>query len=286
MIKKPTAPLKSIRDMSSLSRIEFEQTCISFADHAYMGNHIQLCKVLSKYKMYVDTRDVGIAPHLILDGFWESWITRFIVGIVNPGYVCLDIGANFGYYALLLAELGGREGKTIAIEPNPVICDILRANSIVNEWGFDVKEGAASDRKGETILSVEDKFFGGGTIMPLDENLPGRSRFIVQTFTVDEIMNEKQLEKVDFIKLDSEGFEPYIFEGMQHTISNSPGLKIVMEYSAYMYPDPEKFTRRLFSDFEIGIINGQSLLEKLSQNDIGSLVKHKRPVDLFLRSKL
>lgn len=278
-------PLKSIRDISSLSRTEFEQTCISFADHAYMGNHIQLCKVLSKYKMYIDTRDIGIAPHLILDGFWESWITRFIVGIVKPGYICLDIGANFGYYALLLAELGSG-GKTIAIEPNPGICDILRANSIINEWKFDVKEGAASDRKGETTLSVEDKFFGGGTIMPLDENLPGRSRFIVETFTVDEIINEQQLEKVDFIKLDSEGFEPFIFEGMQHTISNNPGLKIVMEYSAYMYPDPEKFTRRLFSDFEVGIINGQSLLDKLSHNDIGNLIKYKRPVDLFLRSKL
>lgn len=275
----------SISEIVSLSRSDFERTCIEFAANAYMGDHIQLCKVLSKYKLYVDTRDTGIAPHLISDGFWESWITRYVAAVVRPGYTCLDVGANFGYYSVLMSELTGKKGRTIAIEPNPVICQLLRNTAIVNEWSFEVIEAAVSDKRGNAVLSVENKFPGGATIMPLDENLPGRSRYTVSTFTIDELVEEQQLGTVDFMKIDCEGFEPFVFDGMKKTLAANPDLQIVMEYSAYMYTNPVDFTKRLFCDFEVGRINGSSSIDRLSVKDIDELVQFKRPVDLYLKKK-
>jgi hypothetical protein len=55
-----------------------------------------LCRVLGQYKMYVDLRDTGFAPHLMFEGYWEYWITEFMWRNVRPGQVALDLGANHG----------------------------------------------------------------------------------------------------------------------------------------------------------------------------------------------
>ena len=123
---------QDISSIANLSRQEFESTCTHFTEHAYLGDHLLLCKVLTKYKMYVDTRDLGIAPHLIMDGFWESWLTQCLATKVKPGFVCMDIGANLGYYSLLMSELSGHTGRTIAIEPNPAMVRLMRFSEFVH----------------------------------------------------------------------------------------------------------------------------------------------------------
>jgi hypothetical protein len=52
-----------------------------------------LCRVLARYKMQLDGRDGGLAPHLLLDGFWEWWITEFVCRNLERGEVTLDVGA-------------------------------------------------------------------------------------------------------------------------------------------------------------------------------------------------
>ena len=69
--------------------------------------------------MYLDTRDVGFAQHIIMDGYWEYWVTQFMIEVVKPGFRVVDIGANFGYYTNLLSDLVGPDGCCLAIEPNP-----------------------------------------------------------------------------------------------------------------------------------------------------------------------
>src|SRR5262245_8546714 len=62
------------------------------------------CRVLGKHIMFVEPQDCGITPHLALNGYWESWITLAMARLVRPGWRCIDVGANVGYYALLLAD--------------------------------------------------------------------------------------------------------------------------------------------------------------------------------------
>lgn len=79
--------------------------------------------------------DVGFAPHIIMDGFWEYWITQFIAARMKDGAVVLDVGANFGYYTLLMSDLIGPSGKCIAFEPNPGVAAKLRKTIAIN--GFE-----------------------------------------------------------------------------------------------------------------------------------------------------
>ena len=274
----------SLTEISNLSRGEFEQTCIENTDHLYIGDDTVLCKVLARHKMYVDAKDMGIAPHLIMDGYWESWITKLLAQIVQPGFTCLDIGANFGYFSILMSELSGTTGKTYAIEPNPRIAELLRSTRFINGGKFEVIETALSDKKGEAILTINDRELGGGTIKK-NEMKKGRSQVVVQTISVDELVKEKNMGRVDIIKMDVEGVEPMVFEGMQETIDANPQIQIIVEYSPSIYADAQKFTDYLFSEFTVCQLKDFVEIIQLEKEDIPLLLKITDHCDLYLRRK-
>ncbi|MBD0351373.1 MAG: FkbM family methyltransferase [Flavisolibacter sp.] len=277
-------PFQNINTIKSLSRSDFEGACKEHTDHIYLGDDIVLCRVLTKYKMYVNAKDIGIAPHLIMDGYWESWLTQLLARIIQPGSVCLDIGANFGYYSLLMSELCGYDGKVLSIEPNPKICELLRITRHLHEWDFDIVQAALSDKKGEATLTITERELGGGTIKP-NELIPGRTQITVPTISVDELVKEKNTKRVDVVKMDVEGVEPLVFEGMQETIRNNPKMHIILEYSPSIYDEPQKFTDYLFSNFIVYRVKDVADVTKLDKSSIPSLVQMQGHTDLYLRPK-
>ena len=82
----------------------------------YLGDHTALC--VNKYgqKMFVDTRDTSLAPHLLVEGNWEDWITTAIMQHV-PGAHFIDVGANVGWYSLVAQHYKAK--SVMAFEPNP-----------------------------------------------------------------------------------------------------------------------------------------------------------------------
>ena len=150
---------ESINHVEELSREQFEKMCTQHVKSIFLGDHLLLCKILGRYKIYLDSRDVGITSNVLMDGFWESWVTKFIVQVVKPGNVCIDAGANFGYYSLLLAELAGRSGKVVAVEPNAYLCKLLSFTSAVNDHRFTISQKALSNETGELTLSVPLHFW-------------------------------------------------------------------------------------------------------------------------------
>lgn len=276
--------MQNIQTITTLSRQELEDACRQNVKSIYLGEHLLLCKMLTKYKMYVDSRDVGVVPNLLMDGYWESWITKFIARIVQPGHICIDAGANFGYYSLLMAELAGREGKVLAIEPNSSLCRLLRFTAHVNEYPYRVVQKALADTSGEITLSVPVDFWGGGTIRPekVDDHVMEEK---VQTVSLDELIAMEGLPRVDFIKMDCEGVEPMILAGMEKTLEQNPQLKMVMEYSPFMYKDVLGFTKYLFDRFEVGSVEGDSLVRKYTPDDINYLAELDTHIDLFMQQK-
>lgn len=276
--------MDQIHTITKLSRQELEEASRQNVKSIFLGEHLLLCKMLTKYKMYVDSRDVGVVPNFLMDGYWESWITKFIARMVQPGNICIDAGANFGYFSLLMAELAGREGKVLAIEPNSSLCRLLRFTSHVNEYPFRVIQKALSDESGEITLQVPVDFWGGGTIRPekVDDHITEER---VQTRSLDDLVAEEGLPRVDFIKMDCEGVEPLILKGMERTLDRNPELKMVIEYSPFMYRDRQGFTQYLFERFEVGEVTGDSTVRKLRAKDINYLTSLNTHIDLFLEQK-
>ncbi|MBW6397171.1 FkbM family methyltransferase [Roseomonas sp. HJA6] len=208
-----------------------------------------LCRILGRYKMYVDLRDKGFAPHLMYEGFWEYWLTEFIWRNVKPGQVALDVGANHGYYALLMADLVGPEGQVHAFEPNPRMVQLLRDTAALNGFWQSIRvhpcavgERAAAavrflasvaEPKNGRLLSERDAAGTGVLEVPiisLDEALPGR---------------------VDFVKIDVEGAEELVWRGMQEVIDRNPEIQIVLEFNASRCSSPLGTLNHIASRFPL-----------------------------------
>jgi FkbM family methyltransferase len=275
----------NIKEIANFPRAEFEAVCRANTFYVYLGNNTGLSQVLSKYKIYVDTRDAGVTPHLIMDGFWESWITQFMSTIINPGDVCIDAGANFGYYTILMAHLTGEAGRAIAVEPNPNLCRLLRFTSNLQERSFEIAEAALSDKSGRTTLHIPGNYFGGASLLKDKSKGFVIQKVKVPMLTMDQLVEQHGLKKVDMIKMDVEGFEPMVFNGMKKTIANNPQLKIIMEYTPVAYSDARGFTRFLCDTFKVQRIWGADHLEELSVPNINQMLEIEGHIDLFLSAR-
>jgi FkbM family methyltransferase len=262
--------LVNIREIVNKERILLESTCRNACQTAYLGDKVILCRILTNYFCYVDATDISLTPHLLLNGYWEIWITKLLAEIIQPGWNCIDIGANCGYYTLLMADLVGESGLVLAVEPNPKLSSLVSKSLRLN--GFNshatVSDRAVANKSGETVqLCVPDGYLGDASIAYLEstEPTPTMQFFSVTTATIDELVAE--WTHVDFIKIDAEGSEWSIWQGMQQTLKNNHKLTIVLEFSNFRISsyDPKKFlTEIVESGFVINIITGDSQLKPIT----------------------
>lgn len=210
---------------------------------AYLGDHTAICRVLGRYKMFVDTKDVGVASHLMLDGYWEMWNTEAIVDLVKPGMTVLDVGAHCGYFSVLLADLIGPTGKLLSFEPNPPMAALLRRTIAVN--GFDgrttVHEMALGEEDGVATLQVPQNEPKNAHVV---QGRGGPGMVEVPLRRADHIPDAVE---ADFIKIDAEGAEQAIWKGLKNVLSRNRPLTILLEFAAIRYSDPVGFLDEIMS---------------------------------------
>jgi FkbM family methyltransferase len=205
----------------------------------YIGEQTLLCRVLGKYLMYADAQETGITPHLAMDGYWESWITIALARMLRPGWHCLDVGANHGYYTLIMADAVGSQGRVVPVEPTPRLADLLRQTLDVNGFpGVTVASTAATDTDGETLQLVVPARRSMNARLS-DVVGPTDDAVSVKTVTVDTLTRD--WPRVDLIKIDVEGAEEGVWRGMQRTIEQNPDLVVILELNVERYEDPRGF---------------------------------------------
>jgi len=237
---------------------------------AYLGDNLALTRVLDQFKMYVDTRDIGLTPHLLLEGDWEMWITKVFQQFLRPGMTVVDVGANIGYYTLLAAAGVGFKGRVHAVEADPLTFNILGMNVEVNGYGSIVRahQCAAANQRGELTLHQYRNHPGDNNIF----GDPSEARIVagvkVPAIPLDEIV----LDPVDVMKIDAEGSEPLIFEGMQRLLQRSPQIRIIMEFAPHMIAraiNPIEFLKRIRNaNLQVQVVSHESTIETWSDEQL------------------
>ncbi len=277
-IDKPAAqdariapPLLALHEIASSDRFALEGICREQAQPLYLGDHTAICRALTRYKLFVDTRDCGFAAHVLLDGFWEMWLTMFMCRYVRPGMVAIDVGANFGYYTLLLADLVGPEGHAFAIEPNPHVTALLRRSVTLNGFAerTTIVEAAAGAYPAEEALlySPHGEFKNARLIEARHHADPqhGTLHQIRQT-TIDDIV--AQSPRLDFLKIDAEGAEAAIVEGMDRALA-AHRPSIILEFNARRGKEPAALLRRLISLYHrVSYVDFHSNLVETTESEL------------------
>ncbi len=204
----------------------------------YLGDYTALTRLLEGPKIYVDTRDVGIASHLMLEGQWEPWVARVVMSYVKPGMRVCDIGANFGYYTLLMAKAVGQSGRVFSAEINPRLLELLRKSISVNGFQDQVTllDVAAWDSNESLSFTFDENYSGGGYVQSRTTGEAVTSQH-VQAQRLDTLIEGP----VDVIKIDIEGAEERALRGLERTIDASRRLVIVSEFLTGSFTDPVAF---------------------------------------------
>jgi FkbM family methyltransferase len=166
----------------------------------------------------------GKTDILLLNELSEHWAWYYFKP--NRGDVVIDVGAHVGKYALPATRMVGEEGKVIAIEAHPENFEALMRNISLNNFHNIIALNVAAYNENHKKVLLAGSCDSQFSI----KFRPKRNKFIeVETRTVDSIMQENGIDKADWVKIDVEGAEIEVLEGMKDIINKSPDLKVLVE---------------------------------------------------------
>ncbi len=149
---------------------------------------------------------------LPISGSFEPKETEFLRKLVKPTWVCIDIGACFGWYTTLLASNVGSDGFVHAFEPLPDNYAELVLNIELNELdNVGIERIGLSNRTQSSILVRDPDAVSG--VVDTGSNSSESDRFEVSMSRLDDYVGRVGIRRIDFIKIDVEGHERAVLEG-------------------------------------------------------------------------
>lgn len=149
----------------------------------------------------------------------ELPVQKDLVSLLKPGSVFYDIGANIGFFTIIAAKYVGENGKVYAFEPLPDNVKAIRHNVALNNFSqVDVIPKAVSNHFGTEKFLVAE-FSGGSSLESGDMPPDFVNEIYVDVVTIDDFLETEKTSPPDVVKIDVEGAEIGVLEGMSETIT-------------------------------------------------------------------
>jgi FkbM family methyltransferase len=207
---------------------------------------------------YVQPRDKTITPVLLDWGIWERSESQEITESLRPGDTFIDAGADFGWYTVIGANAVGPRGSVIAFEPVPENLEYLRRNVAANGCNnVKVEPVALSNKPGKLTFHLDQTNLGDHSM--LESRDRGGGTIEVEATTLDAYLKDNS-GKIALMKIDTQGAEGYIIDGMAETLARHPEMALLIEYTPSALRqtgyDPEDFLRKFHQQgYEIRYFN-------------------------------
>jgi len=181
----------------------------------------------------------------VLKGSFDKAECDFLSRFLQPGMTVLDVGAHHGYYALLASRRVGDTGRVFAFEPSPrerkKLTWHIGWNHCSNVQILDTEMGS---RGGQAELFVAaGRETGCNSLRP--PAVRGTPKKVsVPVDTLDDFLLRREIERVDFIKMDVEGAELSVMQGAENLLSGTQRPVVLVEVcdlrtAAWGYAAPE-----------------------------------------------
>ncbi len=181
---------------------------------------------LDGFDLLLDLQDRwGVSKYILKYGEYDRDMCTVVKRIIPPNPVCVDIGANIGFWTNFLVS-DCQAQKVFSIEPEPNNGQLFKSNVQMNDAGSKVQffPMAVGDRAGQLDLYLSDDNAGDHQLYQSDQ---GRKHIKVDVNRVDDLIGS---EVVDFVKMDVQGFESYVVNGMLGLLERSQDIVVLTEY--------------------------------------------------------
>ena len=213
---------------TGLERLPFVRSISHRVKRSIRAESVQV----NGYTLHLDRLD---SLGLSLLGRFEPFETGVIRELLSPGGVAVDVGANIGYYTLLMAQCVGMEGEVYAFEPAPGNFALLERN--VRENGAAqvvLEETAVGECSGRSTLFESGSDLSDHRTYETKET---RIKYDVPSCSLDDYCAGKPglAERVDLIKMDIQGAELLALRGMKELLRTNRNVKLVTEFWPYSF---------------------------------------------------
>lgn len=168
-----------------------------------------------------------IGLEIFADGIYEKETSDFIISRLPDNGVMLDIGANIGSITLPVCKQRS-DVRSVCIEGSPRVFDYLQTNVSNNQLHNCVLINRIISEQNDEVIDFYSpvELFGKGSMAPVFTDQAEK----VKTVTLDKIVEDAGVKKVDFIKIDIEGFEYFAFKGGAKLLSAPNAPDILFEF--------------------------------------------------------
>ena len=199
-------------------------TPLSRGRHRAYLTALKLCKTLPD-RMTAETKDgrkfsvhlkTGMQTTVYFLGEYEKALTEIVQGLLRPGDICLDVGANFGWYSSIFHKYSGPNGQIHAFEPVPPTYHELEENYALmgSPSNVFINNLALGDKADELTINLFEGLSSGHASMS-DQGREDAISFKCDVVTLDSYLDEKKVGDVNFVKVDIEGAELMFLKGAE-----------------------------------------------------------------------
>jgi FkbM family methyltransferase len=235
-------------------------------------------KVLDSFYVYAgDESDMYVQKSCRENGIWDIDLTRFMIDTIKPGWNCLDIGANTGYFTEVMARCSGKNGSVLAFEPQLKLVEKYNDSRKLNNYDeaadITMYPFGLSNQNKTTYINIWKNNVGGSSIVEVPDQ--GTHQDFGEYY--NESVEVKRLDSFyhstpNFIKIDIEAHEPFAFGGFNEEIFYCPIIVIELGWS-----HPKEFLEDLSNYYTMNSLLGP----EITVNQISSVPN----MDVVLRRK-
>ena len=157
-------------------------------------------------------------------------ISKIISKACAEGNTIVDVGANLGWHTLEYAKLVGDSGKVFAFEPVDENFNLLQKNINENNYkNVTCIQKAVSNEMKQVTMELSTRI---GDHRIIDKKISNRPTVEINTIMLDTFL--KNEIKIDFLKIDAEGYDFFVLEGAKKIIQENSKIVIFVEFNPYL----------------------------------------------------
>ena len=172
--------------------------------------------------------DLNLTDHVMrtiyLRGIFEKNTIRHILPIIEDDMVFVDVGANVGAYSLIVGKKL-INGRVLSFEPNPRTRKYLKQNISLNSLdNIEIIEKGLSNKIEDAVLYTPSL-----STASINKHHESSEQEAIELITLDSFCQDRGIEEINILKIDTEGHEVKCIEGAVDIISKSEKLIFIVE---------------------------------------------------------